>query len=146
MVKEVTFCLAEVNIIADVSLIFINNILIHINRGLILKTKSITNIFQWLLKRKALRILFDDWNKTFDFIFLRHVLNISINCFLLCREILRKNSKQIKISFLYEMVLEDLQVMNSWSKNILIQLSIKRVETNFTFEINFHIFLAQERK
>ena len=59
--------LADVNIIADVALIFINNIWIHINRDLI-------------HEKNALRILFHDRNTIFSFTFLRHVLNISINC------------------------------------------------------------------
>ena len=46
--KEVTFCLTDVNIIADVALIFIKNIGTHINRDLIVT-------------------LFDDWNTTFSF-------------------------------------------------------------------------------
>ena len=109
--KEVTFCLADVTIIANVALIFINNIRIHINRDLILKTKSITNFV-------------NDQSTAFSFIFLQHVVNLSINCFLLCRETLPKNSKQMKISFLSELVLEDLKVMNRF---IYIKKIIKKI-------------------
>ena len=44
--KEVTFGLDDVNIIADAALVFLNNIRIHINRNLILKTKSIMNFLR----------------------------------------------------------------------------------------------------
>ena len=126
---EVTFCLADVNIIADVELIFLNNIWIHINRDLILNAKSITNFVWWS-------------EQNIKFQFFATCSYISIKCFLLCREILPKNSKQMKISFLSEMVLEDFRLMNSLSKKILIQLSIKKSGNEFLCQIIFKYLIS----
>ena len=57
--------------------------------------------------------------------------------FLLSREISPKNSKQMKISFLSEMVLKDLRVIKSLSKYFLIQLATKKCGNEFLYQILF---------
>ena len=57
--------------------------------------------------------------------------------FLLSREISPKNSKQMKISFLSEMVLKDLRVIKSLSKYFLVQLSTKKCGNEFLYQIVF---------
>ena len=101
--------LADVNIIADVALIFINNIWIHINRDLIHEKKCITNFVPW----SEHNIQFHFFTTCSKYIYqLRLALQRNFT--------LNKNSKQMKISFLSQMVLEDLRVMNSLSKNFLV--------------------------
>ena len=75
-------------------------------------------------------------------IFLRHVLNIFINCFLLCRGILPKKSKQMKISILSDIDLEDLRVMRNLYKFFLIQLLIKKSGNEFSCQIFFKYLIS----
>ena len=70
------------------------------------------------LKRKAFLILFDGLKMTLNFLFLLHVLKVSISCFLLWNEIIRENSKQIKIYFLSLTESDVLQVINNLPRNL----------------------------
>ena len=94
------------------------------------------------LKRKAFLILFDDLKMTLTFTFFCF-LKISVSCFLLWNEIFPKNFKQIKISFLSLTESDVWRVISNLSRNLLIQLSMKRkVEKNFfailTLNIELH--------
>ena len=91
------------------------------------------------LKRKAFRILLDDLNRTFYFnlTFFWHVLKISTNCFLLCKDILPKYSKHMKISLLSDILFDGLDGINNLSRNFFMQLSIKNSGNEFLCQIDF---------
>ena len=96
------------------------------------------------MKWEAFLILFDDLKMTLTFKFFLHVLKISVSCFLLWNGIFPKNSKKIKISFLSLTKSDVLRVINNLPKNFLIQLSMKKVEKNFSAILTLNIELHCE--
>ena len=108
--KKMMLRFTNADIIANVALKFINHCWVHVFWDLIFKPKYITISIKW----QAL----NDLNTTFNFIFFRQVWKISVICFSFWREILSRNSKQIKTSF-------------------LIQLLIKKSKKEFLYHIDF---------
>ena len=128
--QKVTFCFANLNIIADVALEIVTIEAWNIETTFKFMKVGITS-----LKRKAFLILFDDWKMTFQFFF--HVLKMLVSCFLLWNEIISKISKQIKISFSPLTRSDALPVINDLPKYLLIQLSMKKSGKRFLCHINF---------